>query len=123
MRYDWERISSHIHASPRNFLLTSMDILLQATIAGGAYPAPLHYYDFPKSVCTSINEVVCHGIPDARELKNGDVVNVDVTVRYDRRHELKYIVLLLSPEVCLRNSLMDSRQCGTGDPGWVPWGL
>ena len=39
------------------------------TIEHGAYPAPLHYFDFPKSVCTSVNEVVCHGIPDLRELQ------------------------------------------------------
>ena len=44
-----------------------------------AYPAPLHYHNFPKSVCTSVNEVVCHGIPDLRELQEGDIVNVDVS--------------------------------------------
>ena len=64
-------------------------LAVQATIAGGAYPAPLHYYDFPKSVCTSINEVVCHGIPDARALKNGDVVIVDVTVSSNQRYVKK----------------------------------
>lgn len=52
----------------------------EATIAAGAYPSPLGYGSFPKSVCTSINEVVCHGIPDSRELREGDIVNVDVTV-------------------------------------------
>ena len=45
----------------------------------GAYPSPLNYRGFPKSVCTSINEVVCHGIPEARVLKDGDIINVDVT--------------------------------------------
>lgn len=45
----------------------------------GAYPSPLNYHGFPKSVCTSINEVVCHGIPEARTLKDGDIINVDVT--------------------------------------------
>jgi len=44
------------------------------------YPSPLNYRKFPKSVCTSINEVVCHGIPDDRELQDGDICNVDVTV-------------------------------------------
>lgn len=47
-----------------------------------AYPAPLNYKGFPKSVCTSVNEVVCHGIPEDRELKDGDIVNVDVTTLY-----------------------------------------
>lgn len=45
----------------------------------GAYPSPLNYNGFPKSVCTSINEVVCHGIPSDCRLKSGDIVNVDVT--------------------------------------------
>lgn len=49
------------------------------TVAHGAYPSPLNYRGFPKSVCTSINEVVCHGIPEARTLKDGDILNVDVT--------------------------------------------
>lgn len=51
--------------------------------ANGAIPAPLNYKGFPKSICTSINEVVCHGIPDDRPLKNGDIVNIDVTVILD----------------------------------------
>ena len=45
----------------------------------GAYPSPLGYKGFPKSVCTSVNEVVCHGIPDGRPLEDGDIVNIDVT--------------------------------------------
>jgi methionyl aminopeptidase len=52
------------------------------TIRRGAYPAPLNYHGFPKSVCTSINEVVCHGIPGPRMLKDGDIINVDVTTMY-----------------------------------------
>lgn len=49
------------------------------TLRHGARPSPLGYHGYPKSVCTSVNEVVCHGIPDGRVLKNGDIVNVDVT--------------------------------------------
>src|SRR5262245_46505858 len=45
-----------------------------------AVPAPLNYKGFPKSICTSVNHVVCHGIPGDRVLRNGDIVNVDVTV-------------------------------------------
>lgn len=45
-----------------------------------AVPAPLNYRGFPKSICTSVNHVVCHGIPDDRPLKDGDIVNIDVTV-------------------------------------------
>ncbi|MFA5518585.1 MAG: type I methionyl aminopeptidase [Spirochaetota bacterium] len=54
------------------------------TIKNGAIPAPLNYNGFPKSVCTSINDVICHGIPDKSEiLKNGDIINVDVTCILD----------------------------------------
>lgn len=53
----------------------------------GAYPSPLNYNGFPKSVCTSINEVVCHGIPDAKTiLREGDIINVDVTCNLDGFH-------------------------------------
>ena len=51
-----------------------------------ATPAPLNYRGFPKSVCTSVNHVVCHGIPGDRTLKNGDIVNIDVTVIKDGFH-------------------------------------
>ena len=49
------------------------------TIRRGARPAPLNYKGFPKSVCTSLNDVVCHGIPDKQILKDGDIINVDIT--------------------------------------------
>jgi methionyl aminopeptidase len=45
----------------------------------GAYPSPLGYRRFPKSLCTSVNEVICHGIPDDRPLQDGDIVNIDIT--------------------------------------------
>jgi methionyl aminopeptidase len=48
-------------------------------IAHGAYPSTLGYKDFPKSLCTSVNEVICHGIPDSRPLEGGDIVKVDIT--------------------------------------------
>jgi methionyl aminopeptidase len=51
-----------------------------ATIARDAYPSPLNYWGFPKSLCTSVNEVICHGIPSTRQLVEGDIVNLDVTV-------------------------------------------
>jgi methionyl aminopeptidase len=51
-----------------------------------AVPAPLNYRGFPKSICTSVNHVVCHGIPNDRVLKNGDILNVDVTVIKDGFH-------------------------------------
>jgi methionyl aminopeptidase len=56
------------------------------TIRRGAYPSPLNYKGFPKSVCTSVNDVVCHGIPGPQVLKDGDIVNVDVTTFYKGFH-------------------------------------
>ena len=54
------------------------------TVAHDAWPSPLNYHGFPKSVCTSVNEVVCHGIPDNRVLRDGDIINVDVTSYYPK---------------------------------------
>ncbi|XP_009331584.1 PREDICTED: methionine aminopeptidase 1D, mitochondrial [Pygoscelis adeliae] len=55
-------------------------------IRQNAYPSPLGYGGFPKSVCTSVNNVVCHGIPDSRPLQDGDIINIDVTVYYNGYH-------------------------------------
>jgi len=64
-----------------------LDLLVhEFIISHGAYPSPLNYRNFPKSVCTSINNVVCHGIPDDRPLKDGDIINVDVTVYLNGFH-------------------------------------
>ena len=56
------------------------------TIRRESYPSPYNYHGFPKSCCTSINEVICHGIPDSTVLKEGDIINVDVTVFHDGVH-------------------------------------
>ena len=61
-------------------------VTYEATVSRGAYPSPLNYYNFPCAVCTSVNEVICHGIPDLRPLRDGDVVNVDVSVYYQGYH-------------------------------------
>lgn len=53
------------------------------TVRQNAIPAPLNYNGFPKSVCTSVNEVVCHGIPGPRVLVDGDIINVDVTTKFE----------------------------------------
>jgi methionyl aminopeptidase len=52
----------------------------------GGYPSPLNYRGFPKSICTSPNEVICHGIPDSRPLADGDIVNLDITIWLDGMH-------------------------------------
>ena len=51
-----------------------------------AIPAPLNYRGFPRSICTSVNHVVCHGIPSSKTLKNGDIINIDITVIKDEFH-------------------------------------
>ena len=55
-------------------------------VDAGAYPSTLNYRGFPKSLCTSVNEVICHGIPDSRKLVDGDIVNVDITAYIEGVH-------------------------------------
>ena len=72
------------------------------TIKAGAYPSPLNYHGFPKSVCTSVNEVVCHGIPGKQVLKEGDIINIDVTCLLHGYHgdaSATFFVGKVSPKV------------------------
>ncbi len=62
---------------------TLNDLCHNFIISAGAIPAPLNYKGFPKSICTSVNHVVCHGIPNDKPLKDGDIINIDVTVIVD----------------------------------------
>lgn len=55
-------------------------------ISQNAYPSPIGYMGFPKSVCISVNEVCCHGIPNARKLQRGDFLNIDVTAYFNGFH-------------------------------------
>ena len=74
-------VGEHIHAGMSTEEIDKM--VYERTTAMGGIPAPLHYQGFPKSVCTSINEQVCHGIPSADVvLKDGDIINVDVSTIY-----------------------------------------
>ncbi|QSX31071.1 type I methionyl aminopeptidase [Shewanella cyperi] len=61
-------------------------ICAEYTAKQGAISAPLNYHGFPKSICTSVNEVICHGIPSAYVLKDGDIINIDITVIKDGYH-------------------------------------
>ncbi|KAL7056255.1 hypothetical protein AAHC03_020831 [Spirometra sp. Aus1] len=61
-------------------------IVHEACIERECYPSPLNYFKFPKSCCTSINEVICHGIPDSRPLANGDILNIDITTYFGGFH-------------------------------------
>lgn len=61
-------------------------IVHEDTVRRGGVPAPLGYRGYPKSVCVSVNDCICHGIPDGRRLRDGDIVNVDVTTIYGGWH-------------------------------------
>ena len=77
-----DAVAAEIHAGMSTAEIDR--IVYDYTISHGAIPAPLNYEGFPKSVCTSINEVVCHGIPDEDEiLQEGDIINVDVSTILD----------------------------------------
>ncbi|XPS71306.1 Methionyl aminopeptidase [Ascochyta lentis] len=62
------------------------EIVHNACMERDSYPSPLNYCHFPKSVCTSVNEIICHGIPDQRVLKDGDILNIDVTLYHGGFH-------------------------------------
>ena len=82
------------------------------TIAAGATPAPLNYRGFPKSVCTSVNEVICHGIPGKRVLLDGDIVNVDVTSILDGWHgDVSATFYVGQPSQQARNLVDTAREC------------
>ncbi|AAS54369.1 AGL122Wp [Eremothecium gossypii ATCC 10895] len=89
------------------------EIVHAETIKRGAYPSPLNYYNFPKSVCTSVNEVICHGIPDKYVLKDGDIVNLDVSLFYQGMHadlnETYYVGDNISKEAL--NTVETAREC------------
>lgn len=89
------------------------EIVHNETIKRGAYPSPLNYYNFPKSVCTSVNEVICHGIPDKYVLKEGDIVNLDVSLYYNGMHadlnETYYVGDQISKEAL--NTVETAREC------------
>jgi methionyl aminopeptidase len=72
---------------PDKYTTNDIDALTrEEIIKHGAYPSPLNYRGFPKSICTSVNEVVCHGIPDDRLLKRGDMVSIDISLFIDGFH-------------------------------------
>lgn len=77
-----------------------------------AVPAPLNYHGFPKSICTSVNHQVCHGIPGARVLKEGDIVNIDVTVIKDGFHgDTSKMFFVGAPSVIAQRVTRVSYEC------------
>jgi methionyl aminopeptidase len=77
-----------------------------------AIPAPLNYHGFPKSICTSVNHQVCHGIPSDKKLKKGDIVNIDVTVIKDGYHgDTSKMFFVGEPSVLARRVCDISHEC------------
>jgi methionyl aminopeptidase len=77
-----------------------------------AIPAPLNYKGFPKSICTSINHVVCHGIPNDRALKDGDIINIDITVIKDEYHgDTSKMFFVGKPSILAERLCRITREC------------
>jgi len=74
------------HVKPEVTTEALNDLAHRFIVERGGVPAPLNYRGFPKSICTSVNHVVCHGIPGPKRLKDGDIVNIDVTTIVDGWH-------------------------------------
>ena len=98
----------------------------------GTVPAPLHYRGFPRSICTSVNHVVCHGIPANKRLKKGDIVNLDITVIKDGYHgDTSLMFYVGEPSVLARRLVRITREAlfrgigavrpgaTLGDVGWA----
>jgi methionyl aminopeptidase len=86
----------------------------------GAIPAPLNYRGFPKSICTTLNHQVCHGIPGDRKLKNGDILNIDVTVIKDEFHgDTSKMFFVGEPSVIARRLTQVAYECMTIGIGLV----
>lgn len=77
-----------------------------------AIPAPLNYHGFPKSICTSVNHVVCHGIPGQKKLKDGDIINVDITVLKDGYHgDTSKMFVIGKPSILSDRLIKNTLEC------------
>ncbi len=77
-----------------------------------AIPAPLNYHGFPKSICSSINHVVCHGIPGEKKLKKGDIINLDITIIKDGYHgDTSMMFFVGEPSVMAKRLVEVAREC------------
>jgi len=106
-------LDATVRAARPGVTTEELDKICHAYItAHGGYPSPLNYYNFPKSCCTSVNEVICHGIPDARELVEGDILNVDVTAYFNGYHgDLNETVLIGKCDQKSEHLLMTAYKC------------
>ncbi|KAL9620206.1 MAG: hypothetical protein Q9160_005215 [Pyrenula sp. 1 TL-2023] len=81
-----DHIDEVVHKACIERNVGSLSVSISQAHTRQSYPSPLNYVQFPKSVCTSVNEIICHGIPDQRKLENGDIVNIDVTLYHGGYH-------------------------------------
>lgn len=87
-------------------------VVHEAAIERNAYPSPLNYRNFAKSCCTSVNEVICHGVPDQYEIKDGDLVNLDVTTYFNGYHgDLNETVCVGNVDKAGRKLVKTTREC------------
>ena len=77
-----------------------------------AIPAPLNYRGFPRSICTSVNHVICHGIPNEKRLKKGDIINIDITVIKDGYHgDTSKMFYVDEPSILAKRLVDTTREC------------
>lgn len=77
-----------------------------------AIPAPLNYKGFPKSICTSVNHQVCHGIPGPKKLKDGDIINIDITVIKDEYHgDTSKMFVVGKPSILAERLIQNTQEC------------
>lgn len=77
-----------------------------------AVPAPLNYHGFPKSICTSLNHVICHGIPNDKRIKNGDIINIDITVIKDGYHgDTSKMFFVGEPSILAKRLVTNAYEC------------
>jgi len=87
-------------------------VVHEASVDRECYPSPLNYYQFPKSCCTSVNEGICHGIPDMRPLQSGDICNIDVTVYHRGYHgDLNETLFVGEVSEKARNLVINTWEC------------
>ena len=121
------------HVKPGVSTLEIDELCHKYIVEKGAYPSPLNYHGFPRSICTSLNEVICHGIPNKNDvLKDGDILNIDITTYLNKFHgdtNKTFLVGEVAPEIkelvdvtyqCMREGINQVRPGGhIGDIGAV----
>jgi len=89
-----------------------------------AIPAPLNYRGFPKSICTSVNHVICHGIPGEKKLKDGDIINIDITVIKDDYHgDTSKMFFVGEPSIRAKRLVQTTYDCMKKGIGMVKQGI